>query len=60
MRFDSCIAKSIPPTIVIFVFTDRMTGWQILENSGDKWKVEGVMVPHPNETVQKNFVTSYG
>nr|XP_057907204.1 F-box only protein 6-like [Doryrhamphus excisus] len=39
---------------------DKMRGWQILENSGDLWKVEGVMVPHPNETVKKNFVTSYG
>ncbi|XP_022619047.1 F-box only protein 6-like [Seriola dumerili] len=37
----------------------KMKGWQILENGGDKWKVEGLMVPHPDETVQKNFVTSY-
>lgn len=41
-------------------FTDRMRGWQILENSGDRWRVEGVMVAHPDENVQKNFVTSYG
>ncbi|KAM6929676.1 F-box only protein 6-like [Lycodopsis pacificus] len=38
---------------------EKMKNWQILENGGDNWKVEGVMVPHPNETVQQNFVTSY-
>ncbi|XP_019962799.1 F-box only protein 6-like isoform X2 [Paralichthys olivaceus] len=38
----------------------KLQGWQILENGGDKWKVEGVMVPHPDVTVQINFVTSYG
>ncbi|XP_061909277.1 F-box only protein 6-like [Entelurus aequoreus] len=38
---------------------NKMSGWQILENSGDRWKVEDVLVPHPNETVEKNFVTSY-
>ncbi|XP_062422114.1 F-box only protein 6-like [Pungitius pungitius] len=37
-----------------------ITDWKILENGGDGWSVAGVMVPHPNETVQKNFVTSYG
>lgn len=37
-----------------------MKNWQILENGGDKWQAEGIHVPHPNETVQKNFVTSYG
>lgn len=36
-----------------------MKNWQIVENGGDKWKVEEVMKPHPNETVRKNFVTSY-
>nr|XP_046252669.1 F-box only protein 6-like [Scatophagus argus] len=39
---------------------DKMKNWQILENGGDRWKVEEVMAPHPNEVVQKNFVTSYG
>ncbi|KAM3618830.1 uncharacterized protein V6R79_025419 [Siganus canaliculatus] len=38
----------------------KMKNWQILENGGDHWKVEDVMVPHPNEVVHKNFVTSYG
>lgn len=36
-----------------------MTDWQIL-GDGDRWCVEEVTVPHPNETVQKNFVTTYG
>ncbi|KAJ0064378.1 hypothetical protein NL108_006393, partial [Boleophthalmus pectinirostris] len=34
--------------------------WQILSNGGDRWKIESPMLPHPNENVQKNFVTSYG
>ncbi|XP_056278722.1 F-box only protein 6-like [Pseudoliparis swirei] len=38
---------------------DKMKNWQILENGGDQWKVEDVLVPHPNETVQQTFVTSY-
>uniref|UniRef100_A0A4W6DL52 F-box protein 6, tandem duplicate 2 n=2 Tax=Lates calcarifer TaxID=8187 RepID=A0A4W6DL52_LATCA len=38
----------------------KMKYWQILQNGGDMWKIEGLMVPHPDETVQKNFVTSYG
>ncbi|XP_057686261.1 F-box only protein 6-like isoform X2 [Corythoichthys intestinalis] len=38
---------------------DQMTGWQLLDNNGDQWKVEPVMVAHPNESVQKNFVTSF-
>ncbi|KAM7411484.1 hypothetical protein PAMA_021462 [Pampus argenteus] len=37
----------------------EMKHWQILENGGDRWKIEDVMVPHPNEVAQKNFVTSY-
>ncbi|XP_026187207.1 F-box only protein 6-like isoform X2 [Mastacembelus armatus] len=37
-----------------------MKDWQIVENGGDNWIVEGLMAPHPNEGVQKNFVTSYG
>lgn len=39
---------------------DKFKDWEILENGGDQWTVEDVMVPHPNETVKKNFVTSYG
>ncbi|KAM4736732.1 uncharacterized protein FYW61_004397 [Anableps anableps] len=34
-------------------------GWVILENGGDMWKIEGLMVQHSNPEVQKNFVTSY-
>lgn len=45
---------------VFFFFLDKMRDWQILENGGDNWKIERVMVPHPNEMVRKNFVTSYG
>ncbi|XP_029290850.1 F-box only protein 6-like [Cottoperca gobio] len=38
---------------------EDMKNWQIVENGGDHWKVDEVMVPHPNESIQKNFVTSY-
>ncbi|XP_029911011.1 F-box only protein 6-like isoform X2 [Myripristis murdjan] len=38
---------------------EKFNGWQILENGGDQWQIEDPMVPHPNETVQKVFVTSY-
>ncbi|XP_037629248.1 F-box only protein 44-like isoform X1 [Sebastes umbrosus] len=37
-----------------------LSGWQILESGGDGWAVHDLRVPHPNETVQRNFVTSYG
>lgn len=37
-----------------------MKNWQITDNGGDKWKVEKVMKPHPNNAVRKNFITSYG
>ncbi|TMS16474.1 F-box only protein 6 [Larimichthys crocea] len=37
----------------------NMKNWQLLQNGGDKWKVEEVMAPHPDQTVRKNFVTSY-
>lgn len=37
----------------------KMKDWQILENGGDNWKIEGIRLPHPNEKVKKNFVTSY-
>ncbi|XP_033484301.1 F-box only protein 6-like [Epinephelus lanceolatus] len=36
-----------------------LSGWQILENGGDKWALHDLRVPHPDETVQKNFVTSF-
>ncbi|KAM9785751.1 F-box only protein 6-like [Neosynchiropus ocellatus] len=38
---------------------DKMKDWVILENGGNEWKLEDVLVPHPDETVKKNFVTSY-
>ncbi|XP_068604844.1 F-box only protein 6-like [Brachionichthys hirsutus] len=37
----------------------KMKNWQIIERGGDNWRIEGLMVPHPNEAVQNNFVTSY-
>ncbi|XP_076022612.1 F-box only protein 6-like isoform X2 [Genypterus blacodes] len=33
--------------------------WKIVENGGDKWKVEGIKLPHPNEAVKNIFATSY-
>lgn len=36
-----------------------LNGWQIVENGGDEWAVHGLRVPHPNETVRNNFVTSF-
>ncbi|KAK5863926.1 hypothetical protein PBY51_000911 [Eleginops maclovinus] len=38
---------------------DEIRNWAILANGGNHWKVEGLMVPHQDETVQKNFVTSF-
>ncbi|XP_026223415.1 F-box only protein 44-like [Anabas testudineus] len=38
---------------------DQFQDWQILERGGNGWKVEDVRVPHPDERVQKSFVTSY-
>ncbi|KAK2897354.1 F-box only protein 6-like [Channa argus] len=37
----------------------EFNGWEIIANGGDKWVVEGIFEPHPNEKVRKNFVTSY-
>ncbi|XP_013866371.1 F-box only protein 6 [Austrofundulus limnaeus] len=39
---------------------DEFRGWTILQNGGDRWKIEEPMEAHPNEAVRKNFVTSYG
>lgn len=39
---------------------EQFKHWQILSNEGDRWKIETPMVPHPNEAVRKNFVTSFG
>lgn len=36
-----------------------MKFWEIVANGGDRWSAEGLLFPHPNETIQKNFVTSY-
>lgn len=51
-----------PLFFFIFFFPppDKFKGWQIMENGGDKWKIEPVEeVPHPDNTVQKYFATSY-
>lgn len=39
--------------------TDDFSGWDLIENGGDKWKVDRLFVEHPDVTVRKNFVTSY-
>ncbi|KAM6982073.1 F-box only protein 6-like [Tautogolabrus adspersus] len=39
---------------------EKLKKWEITDNGGDKWKVEKIKVPHPNEAVQINFITSYG
>ncbi|KAK3547566.1 hypothetical protein QTP86_025473 [Hemibagrus guttatus] len=38
---------------------EGFTGWNIVENGGDKWVVDNTFAPHPDETVTKCFVTSY-
>ncbi|XP_041861093.1 F-box only protein 6-like [Melanotaenia boesemani] len=38
---------------------NKMKGWKIMENGGDKWAVHLPRVPHPNEAIKTNFVTSY-
>ncbi|XP_022058371.2 F-box only protein 6-like [Acanthochromis polyacanthus] len=72
-RYHHCDDSRIPDDWRLFYFMckkrrnllknptgeNKMKGWQILANGGDNWKIEGLMVPHPNEKVQKNFVTSY-
>lgn len=43
----------------ILLPVDEMKFWEIVANGGDRWSAEGLLFPHPNETVQNNFVTSY-
>ncbi|XP_012690521.1 F-box only protein 6-like [Clupea harengus] len=38
---------------------DGFARWELIENGGDKWKIEGVSVEHPDGTVNKHFATSY-
>ncbi|XP_072553323.1 F-box only protein 6-like [Salminus brasiliensis] len=38
---------------------ENYRGWDIIENGGHKWNIEGMFTPHPDETVTKCFVTSY-
>ncbi|GAA6082411.1 F-box only protein 6-like isoform X4, partial [Tachysurus ichikawai] len=39
---------------------EGFAGWKIEENGGDGWIKDCNFVPHPDETVTKCFVTSYG
>ncbi|KAK2851720.1 hypothetical protein Q5P01_007996 [Channa striata] len=39
---------------------EDLNQWQILENGGNEWAIHGLRTQHPDKTVQKNFVTSYG
>lgn len=38
---------------------EQFRSWKIVENGGDRWKIEDLMVPHPDLTVKKEFVTSF-
>ncbi|KAM9445011.1 F-box only protein 6-like isoform 1-T1 [Clarias gariepinus] len=38
---------------------EEFKDWKIVENGGDRWAVENMFKPHPDETVTKCFVTSY-
>ncbi|XP_060794030.1 F-box only protein 6-like isoform X2 [Neoarius graeffei] len=39
---------------------EKFTGWKILQNGGNQWAIENLFAPHPDDTVTKCFVTSYG
>ncbi|TSM04915.1 F-box only protein 6 [Bagarius yarrelli] len=39
---------------------EGFNNWKILKNGGDRWAIENVFRPHPDETVTECFVTSYG
>nr|XP_023649297.1 F-box only protein 6-like isoform X2 [Paramormyrops kingsleyae]XP_023649298.1 F-box only protein 6-like isoform X2 [Paramormyrops kingsleyae]XP_023649299.1 F-box only protein 6-like isoform X2 [Paramormyrops kingsleyae]XP_023649300.1 F-box only protein 6-like isoform X2 [Paramormyrops kingsleyae] len=39
---------------------EMFTGWTIMLNGGDGWKIEDVALNFPDEGVKKYFVTSYG
>lgn len=38
---------------------EKFNHWEIVSNGGDRWTIEESRLPHPNEAVQENFVTSY-
>lgn len=44
----------------IFFHLEKFTGWEILQNGGDQWAIKNLFAPHPDDTVTKCFVTSYG
>uniref|UniRef100_A0A8C2E551 Si:rp71-1k13.6 n=1 Tax=Cyprinus carpio TaxID=7962 RepID=A0A8C2E551_CYPCA len=39
---------------------DKLQGWKIVQNGGDRWVAGENRNPFPDETVTKCFVTSYG
>ncbi|XP_056097600.1 F-box only protein 44-like [Rhinichthys klamathensis goyatoka] len=39
---------------------DALEGWEIVQNGGDGWVPENNRTPHPDDTVTKCFITSYG
>ncbi|XP_043917712.1 F-box only protein 6-like [Protopterus annectens] len=43
---------------------ENLDGWKIISNGGDKWRIEDLPgdhgTPHPEEHVNKYFVTSFG
>ncbi|XP_048872960.1 F-box only protein 6-like isoform X1 [Brienomyrus brachyistius] len=39
---------------------EMFTGWRIMLNGGDGWKIEDVALNFPDEGVKKYFVTSFG
>lgn len=43
----------------MFFHVEEFKDWKIVENGGDRWAVENMFKPHPDETVTKCFVTSY-
>ncbi|XP_008276804.1 F-box only protein 44-like [Stegastes partitus] len=37
-----------------------LNGWRILKNGGDRWAVHGIRKSLPDDSIQSNFVTSFG
>ncbi|XP_028264765.1 F-box only protein 6-like isoform X2 [Parambassis ranga] len=72
-RYRPCDSSRIPKDWRFFYFAckkrrnliknprtvDGMKEWEIVQNGGHSWKIEDVMVPHPNGA-RRNFVTSFG
>ncbi|XP_051516724.1 F-box only protein 6-like isoform X2 [Myxocyprinus asiaticus] len=39
---------------------EELSGWEIVWNGGSRWAAHGTRKPHPDNTITKCFVTSYG